>query len=296
LYEKRVSRNCDFSSPWVRLAWLLTIKQKRKRLDLIYRLATICEVNDVCPGSREVAGTWYGIKDQYGDHVTKFAICPCDLKQIEALLPSLRGAFTRIYSSDSRKGYTCALRTQSRRFPAYLDLLVELDEEASRRARPTDLRPFIALAKDNAYKQECTRDNLILDQTWHFIPRLPEFTVCEECFDEVVWPDAKKNDKIAADFNKSLQFVPGEVAAGGSSCQLYSPRMRRVWKRAIEDGDFGYLAKKAIERKAMERDLQKQNMAIGRLLENGEKWRSSAEREALKAQAAQLAETWRDWE
>ncbi|KAF2808776.1 uncharacterized protein BDZ99DRAFT_499181 [Mytilinidion resinicola] len=295
VHEKRILRNCDFSSPWVRLAWLLMVKQKHKSLDLLYRLATIREIEQPCPGNLEISGTWYGIKDSYGDHVTKFAICPCDLKQIEALLPSLRGAFTRIYPSDSRKTYMCALRTASRRFPAYLDLLVELDEEATRRARSPDLRPFIQLAKENAYKQECTRDQLILDQTWHFIPRLPEFAVCEECFDELVWPEAMKKNpsKIAAEFNKSLQFVKGEPTLG-TSCQLYSPRMRRVWKRAVEDEDFGYLAKKALERNKMEIDLQSQSKAIARLL--GDKWRSGVEREQLRLQAAQLAEAWREWE
>ncbi|KAF2497784.1 hypothetical protein BU16DRAFT_525383 [Lophium mytilinum] len=295
LHEKRISRNCDFSSPWVRLAWLLMIKHKRKSLDLLYRLATIREIEQPCPGNLEVSGTWYGIKDSYGDHVTKFAICPCDLKQIEALLPSLRNTFTRIYPSDPRKTYTCALRTASRRFPAYLDLLVELDEEASRRARSPDLRPFIQLAKENAYKQECMRDQLIPGQMWHFIPHLPEFAICEECFDELVWPEAMKKNtsKIAAEFNKTLQFVKDEPALG-MSCQLYSPRMRRVWKRAVEDDDFGYLAKKAIERSKMEQDLQRQRKAIGRLLED--RWRSGAEREQLRLQAAQLMEAWRDWE
>jgi hypothetical protein len=239
---------------------------------------------------------WYGIKDAHGAHVAKFALCPCDLKQIEALLPSLRGMFTRLHSSDSRRSYTCALRTQSRRFPAYLDLLVELDAESTRRSRSPDIRPFIALARENAYKQECTRDTLLVDATWHFHPLLPDFAVCEECYDAVIWPEVKKavsgTNNLAAEFNATLQFVPGETSQG-TSCQLYSPRMRRVWRRAVEDGDFGYLKRKAVERRGVELDLQRQSRAVERALE-GE--RRERERASLRRQAGELARVWGDWE
>jgi hypothetical protein len=305
-YEKPAQRKCDFSSPWVRLAWLLTVKQQRKSLDLIYRLATICEIEKECPGSQEVAGTWYGLLDrgQYGDLVTGFAICPCDLKQLEALFPSLRGYFTRIYPADPRKKFICSLRTNSRRFPKYLDMLVDLDEKASRDRRSPDMRPFIDFAKENAYKHECPRDNLVLDQAWHFIPQLPEFTVCEECYDDVVWPAIKDGSKLAAEFNRTVQFVPGEEAAGGTSCQLYSPRMRRVWQAAVEDDDYTYLAKKAHDRKQVEVDLQRQHKILLRMLDGRGEWSwqsggsvpEGVERERLKAEVGDIARKWRDWE
>lgn len=306
-YEKPLQRKCDFSSPWVRLAWLLSVKQQRKSLGLIYSLATICEIEKECPGSQRVAGTWYGLLDrgQYGDPVTGFAICPCDLMQLEALLPSLRGYFTRIHPTDSRKKFICSLRTSSRRFPKYLDMLVDLDEKASRDRRSPDMRPFIDFAKENAYKHECPRDNLVLDQAWHFIPQLPEFTVCEECYDDVVWPAIKDGSKLAAEFNRTVQFVPGEKAAGGTSCQLYSPRMRRVWQAAVEDDDYAYLAKKARERKQVEVDLQRQHKMLLRMLDGRSEWTSwrgsgsvpeGVEKERLKAEVGDIARKWRDWE
>ncbi|OCK80462.1 hypothetical protein K432DRAFT_328209 [Lepidopterella palustris CBS 459.81] len=304
--ERSVRKNCDFSSPWVRLAWLLTVKQQRKSLDLIYALATIREIENPCPGSRKYPGTWYGILDQHGAHVTNFAICPCDLNQLEALLPSLRGYFTRIYPADPRQTFTCSVRTNSRRFSRYLDLLIEIDEKAARDRRTPDLRPFIELAKENAYKHECPRDNLVINQGWHFIPRLPEFTVCEECYDDVVWPAIKSGSKLANDFNRTIQFVPNEESLGGTSCQLYSPRMRRVWQRAIEDDDFVYLAKKATERKRVEIDLQRQHKSLLRLLEGRGEWRArqggigsmpeGIEREILKEQLADNVRQWKDWE
>lgn len=313
-YEKPFQTKCDFSSPWVRLAWLLTVKQQRKSLDLLYHLATICETEKECPGSSEITGPWYALFDrgQYEDPATGFAICPCDLRQLEALLPSLRGAFTRMHpnaglppsSSSGRQIPTCALRTSSRRFPKYLDLLVEADEKATRDRRAPDLRAFADFARENAYRYECSRDTLVLDQAWHFIPGLPEFAVCEECYDDVVWPAIKGGSKLAAEFARSVQFVDGEEAAGGTSCQLYSPRMRRVWQAAVEDEDFGYLAKKARERKQVEMELQRRHRLLVRMLEGRSEWSwqgggsvpEGVERERLLAEAADLARKWRDWE
>ncbi|KAF2470580.1 uncharacterized protein BDR25DRAFT_303661 [Lindgomyces ingoldianus] len=297
-YENPVERFCDFSSPWMRLAWLLTIKQQRKSPDLLYALATITEFGEPCPKDKEVPGPWYGIVDQRdGSPVPNFTMCPCDFKQVEALFPSLRGYFIRIPSSDSlrnTKAPTCSLRITSRRFPKYLDLLVELDAEAQLRGRSPNIERFILMARENAYKGECLKDKPTLRKPWHFIPSLPEFTVCEECYDDVIWPAIKEKSRLAESFNRTIQLVPGEDIEG-TSCCLYSTRMRRVWARALESDDFGYLKRKAIERKRIESRIAREKKDLLRYLEMRTMYGGS-ERDRLRRELREVEAEWRDCE
>jgi hypothetical protein len=276
-----IEKVCDFSSPWVRLAWLLTKKQRRKSLELIYALAEITEKYRPCPGDREASTdrvSWYGIPDQHdGVHVANFAICSSDRRMIEALFPTLRGFFTKKptgYSTSIPEKYTCSLRITSRRFPKYLDLLVELDAEAQTfvHQRP-DMARFVRLARDNAFKGECMQAKTSLRKPWHFMPSLPEFTVCEECYDEVVWPATISPTippTIPRLFNKSIQLVPGEDIEVGSSCCLYSPRMRRVWDVCVKEEDFRGLEREVLRRRKAELRLSREKKDIVRGLGNAE--------------------------
>jgi hypothetical protein len=266
-----VERACDFSSPWTRLAWLLTVKQRRKSLDLIYAIADVMDyVASPCPGDRE-AGTernvsWYGIPDQSnGTYVANFAICSSDRRMIEALLPSLRGCFTKISRGYVDPSDKCSLRTSSPRFAKYLDLLVELDREAESSGRLPDLNRFIKLVRENSFKGECARSKTLFRKPWHFIPSLPEFTVCEQCYDELIWP-ATQSKSITSPiphlFNKSIQLVPGEDPDVGSSCCLWSKRMREVWRETLKYDDYSYLKSQARERKRAESKYMKNKKQI----------------------------------
>jgi hypothetical protein len=280
----------------MRLAWLMTVKQQRKSLDLLYALATSIEQQELCPGDKEMPGPWYGIPDpRDGRHVAGFTVCPCDFKQIEAIFPYLRGYFTPISPTDPRFGRlnTCSLRLSSRRFPKYLDLLVEIDNTSRERNRMPDIRPFVDLARQNAYKRECTGDKLLQRKPWHFIEGLPEFTVCEECYEEIVFPDIQAGSKLAASFNRSLQLVPSEEPQG-SSCCLYSPRMRRIWKNAVEDEDFGYLRKRAKDRRKEELRRAEDRAGLMALLESREY--KNVDPERVRLLLREVEDSWRQVE
>jgi hypothetical protein len=302
--ERPTERACDFSSPWVRLAWLLTIKQRRPSLELLYEMADIADSERPCPDNREVGNdrvAWYGIPDQRdGVHVANFAICACDKKMIEALLPSLRGYFTRLpstYSSSIPEKYMCSLRTSSRRFPKYLDLLVELDTEAQDLEKRPNINRFVQLARENAFRGECGRDKAYFRKPWHFIPALPELTVCEECYDELIWPALQSKSSpttIPRLFNKAIQLVSIEDPEVGSSCCLYSPRMRKVFDIAVKEADFTYLKRKALERKKIETRFARERNGIM-------KWMSGLERgstywERAKDELKALDRDWDGWE
>ncbi|CAN9425486.1 unnamed protein product [Alternaria alternata] len=268
-------RTCDFSSPWTRLAWLLTVKQRRTSLDLIYAIADIMDyVVSPCPGDREAGAernvSWYGIPNQRdGTHIANFAICSSDRRMIEALLPSLRGCFTKIPRGYIDSSETCSLRTSSSRFAKYLDLLVELDREAELSGQLPDLNRFIKLIRENSFKGECARSRTLFRKPWHFVPSLPEFTVCEQCYDELIWPATQSKSvtsPIPHLFNKSIQLVPGEDPDVGSSCCLWSKRMREVWRETLKYDDFSYLKSQARERKRAEAKYMKNRKQIAEWL------------------------------
>ncbi|KAH6618814.1 hypothetical protein C7974DRAFT_37768 [Boeremia exigua] len=265
--ERPTERFCDFSSPWMRLAWLMTIKQRRSGLDLLYALADVSDAERPCPEERELSTdrmNWYGIPDpRDGLHVANFAICSADVKMLEILFPSVKGYFTRLppTSAYTPEKHTCSLRTGSRRFPQYLDLLVELDAEADSSGQRPNMSKFTKMARDNAFKRECTRDKAFVRKPWHFIPSLPEFTVCEECFDAVIWPRVQ-NSALARLVNKTIQLVPNEDLELGSSCCLYSTRMRRVWDVCADEDDLTYLERKVRERRRKEVVFAKERRGV----------------------------------
>jgi hypothetical protein len=302
--ERPRERFCDFSSPWTRLAWLLTIKQRRSSLELLYALADVAEVDRPCPDDLELSGdrvTWYGIPDQRdGIHVANFAICSSDKRMIEALLPTMRGYFTRLpssYSSSVPHKYMCNLRTSSRRFPKYLDLLVELDTEAQNLNQRPVINRFIQMARDNAFRGECGKDKAYTRKPWLFIPSLPEFTVCEECYDELVWPACQSKstpNTIPRLFNKTIQLVPNEDPEIGTSCCLYSSRMRRVFDTSVREADFAYLKRKAIDRKRAEAKLAREKKGIVKWMMGLE--RGSSQWERAKSELKAVEREWAVWE
>ncbi|KAH7075447.1 hypothetical protein BKA63DRAFT_511502 [Paraphoma chrysanthemicola] len=297
LGERPTERFCDFSSPWIRLAWLLTIKQRRPSLELLYALADIVDIDRPCPDARELSSdrvTWYGIADQRdGVHVANFSICSCDKRMIETLFQTMRGYFTKLpstYTANAPAKYMCSLRTSSRRFPKYLDLLVELDAEAQDLDKRPKIDRFIQMAREHAFKGECGKDKSFVRKAWHFVPSLPELTVCEECYDELIWPALQSkstSSSIPRLFNKSIQLVPTEDYDFGSSCCLYSPRMRKVFSTSIKEDDFTYLKRKAVDRRRAEIRLAREKKSIMNWMvgldRSGSQWeRAKSELKALE--------------
>ncbi len=233
--------------------------------------------------------------------VRGFDVCLSCVRSVECLLPALRGMFVRTdvkngtekryveFSSSSflslyqsglnanRDIRICDMRFDSKRFIQYFDAMETASDNSLSFSEKPDIRPLAALAKRLAMFPECARDAELPNVRWHIIKELPEFTVCEECFDEVVWPEVRKRSALA------LMFKEGTVRLARSSCQLYSERMREVFKAAVERNDFVGLAKRVRERKAIEAGYRKE---IGEL-----KRMPGGEREI-----GRCVEEWRRWE
>ena len=241
---------CDFgSSPWYRIAWLLTLKERRRDLKLFYGLANIAASAPPCLGKHEAVRQWHSIVDpKTRTPIQNFDVCYSCVKSVETLLPAIRGIFVRTDNPHAPQGAgrVCDLRFDSKRFIQYFDALETTADKADEDDVQPDTRSLASLVRRMATINECQQDKELTDARWHVITQLPEFTVCEECFDDVVWPELEDRKAIPAMFNKTQQRIPK------ASCQLYSERMRDIFSTAIDGNDYKLLASTARERKTVE--------------------------------------------
>lgn len=277
---------CDFgSSPWYRIAWLLTRKERRRDLDLFYGLAHIAANAPPCLGKNEAVRQWHSLIDPKSrTPIHNFHVCYSCVKSVEVLLPALRGIFVR---TDPKRPMgdprICDLRFDSKRFIQYFDALETTADKADDEEAPPDTRAIVSLAKRMSMFPECERDKELLDQPWNIITQLPEFTVCEECFDEVVWPELEDKKSIPMMFRPKPQILPK------ASCQLYSPKMRGIFRTAVDGDDYKFLAQKARERKGIEIKYKKDVEGLRRLSKTGNQ-------QGVALEIKRLEEEWRKWE
>ena len=175
------------------------------------------------------------------------------------------------------------MRTDSKRFATYLNLLSDTAKHAEEHRRPPNMCRFIGLAHRIAGIPDCSRDDMLLDQEWYIIPGLPEFTVCEDCYDEAVWPAIKSDLPVATDFKRHPKSVaPSHV---GISCQLYSSLMRSIFQEACQRDDMQILRNAAVQRYRVEKDLQARTLEV-------QKW----PKEERMREVARLVDEWKRWE
>jgi len=217
-------------------------------LGLFYQLAEIADKLEPCLWKHEAIRKWHSIIDPKTGHpIRNFDVCNSCAKTVEALLPSLRGIFVRndanVPPGSSR---ICDLRFDSNRFIQYFDALETTADSTDSAYGKPDIRHLANVVRRLSMIEECQRDEDLTDCYWHVITQLPQFTVCPECWDEVVRPELEKRKAIPAMFNKVQQRLPR------SSCQLYSKRMRDIFKTAVDTDGYMFLATNARERKAIE--------------------------------------------
>ena len=88
----------------------------------------------------------------------------------------------------------------------------------------------------------------------------------------------------------------------GASCQLYSPRMRRVWARAVREGEregTKLLARKVRERRGVEKELRDEQKEVEEKLERNKKNAGPLAddiRASCKRKLDRIAREWATWE
>ena len=240
---------CSFSEPWTRLAWLQTIKQGLDSLDMLYAITRPSSGSSQCPGRIISDQYWHRVVDTETDmYLPNFNACSACARNIKILMPSLRETFRRRTIMQER---VCDFVTDSPRFIQYIDLL---DIAANRAKNNGSQRPniteFLSYARRKVLLRDCRRNRQVF-ATWHYMPQLPEFTVCEDCYDDAVWPLAHANKPIARKFSSTMRLLPGDDGPSRcrkASCQLYSPRMRAKFRDSVLKNDFAYLEHIALRR------------------------------------------------
>ncbi|KAI4174371.1 MAG: hypothetical protein LQ343_002305 [Gyalolechia ehrenbergii] len=255
---------CSFSIPWIRMAYLLMVKKRRSDVDLLNDMADVAEYTPPCPGKRPMVREWYRIQDIDSDrHVPGFYACPYCIRSLETIFPVLKGVFYRSRSRHSVEEASCSLRSDSSRFATYVDLLEDTANQANEYRRAPNIYRFVELTKKMGAIPPCSRDDMLRGRVWHIIPSLPEFTACNGCYEDVVWPAVLQGSALASRFTRSPQTVG--KAHVGVSCQMYSSKMRKVFLKACAEDDFDYLRKVALKRYRVERDLQNRIIEAQRL-------------------------------
>ncbi|KAH0269858.1 NAD(P)-binding protein, partial [Aureobasidium melanogenum] len=307
----RMARRCEFSNPWIRLAWVLTANNRHNTLSVMTTIFKADEIEEPCPGNARGWCNWYSIRDRDGHFLRDFIVCPSDVKRLETLFPWFRGLLVPLpmrhsYDEDEEVfGRFCSLRTDhNNRFAAYIDCLFQLHEDAVSGQRLPSTHEFVSLVRHKTRLPECIRDDKLQGIEWYYIPSLaPALTVCEECYHDVVLPWMRSNSEIAMRFNRTKQPVRNE-GRGGVSCQLYSRRMRDVFRYAVDTNDMKYLARKAKDRKDVEEDFQQRCRDLQREAErlkgrSGYAISSRAEQQLdhLQREIEAIGETWEmEWE
>ena len=257
---------CALSRPWTRIAIARALKEGSANVGLLQNLNTSLPNIPRCPGSRSELRRWFHVTDRTTKlPISNFDVCAACVRSVELLYPEIwkEKLFERPEGKLLQER-TCSLNADSKRF--YL-IFNELDHLASwcrkNDLRAKDISEFAGFVRKNLRIRECARDAMLATTLWHYIPGLPEFTVCEECFEEVVWP--MKDKPIAKDMVKTLQKVPIQRPnhyVAGTSCQLYSNRMRSIFKNSCGRNDFDGLKQNAQMRYNIEHKLQEKHRVL----------------------------------
>ncbi|KAL4904936.1 hypothetical protein BDW74DRAFT_168105 [Aspergillus multicolor] len=204
---------CAMSEPWTRLAWMQTLKKKYETLDLLLEITRPSNTQGTksCTGRIINEQYWYRIIDpDTGLSLPQFNICSACVRNVRLLMPAHRDTFQRSTTPQER---VCDFVTDSPRFIRYIDALDLASNRAGQDDARPDLKEFLAYARRKVVLRDCRRSRLIFN-TWHYMPQLPEFTVCEDCYDDIVWPLAKARHPIAREFSSVMRLLPGDTGSG----------------------------------------------------------------------------------
>ncbi|KAL7625034.1 hypothetical protein AAE478_004248 [Parahypoxylon ruwenzoriense] len=276
---------CDFgTSRYYHIAYFFTQKYGKADLILFRNIANVAAKSQPCTGARETARIWYSVKDPRSAYALEnFNVCYSCAKTVEVLLPNLMGLFVPMDSPAEPTIGVCSMHQQNeRRFSFYFDLLEAASDQALITKSTPDVQGLADKIRDLAEVPECARDRPVHSSRWYTMRSIPEFTVCEECFGEVVWPMIKRDSgSVAATFHKYPQALP--LAA----CQLYSARMRDVFEKAVRHGDLQYLEDKVVERRVKEQEFHTRIVGLDRQV-LGAAW--------VDAEVNQALREWQRWE
>ncbi|KAL6719492.1 hypothetical protein ACLMJK_003732 [Lecanora helva] len=241
--------SCDLNNPWVRLALSL----RGPDVKILSALSDVSAKERSCPGDELASRDWYRLEDaESGKHISGFNACPHCVHSLETLLPAWQKVFYRSRSHEIKERF-CGLRASPHRFGDYLNMMIESAQEADRKKKHPHTASVCELAKQLAAIDDCPKDRMFPRKAWHIHPHLPEFTICQECYENVVYPIVLSGSSLAAKIDKKPHQFPNPETE--VCCHLYSPRMRKVFREACEDEDYDHLRHTVHKRHMLQQDI-----------------------------------------
>ncbi|KAJ1329049.1 hypothetical protein MN608_05780 [Microdochium nivale] len=276
---------CDFgTSQWFHIAWLLILKYRHADMTLMHNIATVGAKTQACSGFRETYRRWYSIKEPGSSRtISSFRICSHCAKTTEVLLPNLTGVFVEASAEPSTGVCLMHPSPERRRFLLYFDIMETASDRALATKSAPDIRRLAAKIRELSRLPECRGHTLVQDNRWHIMKKLPNFTVCEECFEDVIQPLLDRGQALS--FVGNFHSNPVQLQLG--ACQLYSDRMREIFGKAMRRKDFDYLEEKLEERKDKEREMHRRLAGLDR---------EALGAEFTEQEITRIMEEWKGWE
>ena len=283
---------CSVSRPWIRIAVAKSLQDGTADITVLDALNRLPPDVLPCPGKAIEVRKWYHITDPATKMpITNFNACTACVRSAEIIFPDLKKERLMMRPIDKlNQERVCSLNASSKHFYAIANEMDRLAGYAKKKdLRAKDISGFAEFLRKKMRYQECSKDAMLATPLWHFHPDLAEFTICEECFEEFVWP--MKDKPIAKDMYKTLRRIPEYDAGGrqptGRSCQLYSQKMRGILAWAVEKNDFEYLKQQALMRYQVEHQLHGEHRRLTQDLKAGLDRRADMER---------IATVWKTYE
>lgn len=281
--DPNVKANCVYGAMlWYNVAYFYTRAFKKTSLALLRTMFKRDEeLRLPCSGPMRVPGRWFTVQDPVTARpVNKFTTCEQCTTAISVLFPRLNGILQDNNPTQHDTTNICSLyyEPERKRLWKYIGVLESVNNEAAETNLPVDVNDFINKILDVSRYDECKRDIPVRGRKWYWMRTIPNFVVCQECFEEAVYPVVNTYRSVAGDFYKE----PKELAM--AACHLYSKRMRDIFLRSCQANDKDYLQQKLQEREDIAADITNQ---IKRLPEGTA--RGDLEQSNLLAE-------WRKWE
>lgn len=257
---------CDLgTSPWYRIAWLMTRKYRRTDLRLLQGIIDVSAKHKVpCYGPVRVTRIWYSILDPDTRRcISNFKVCSPCADSVQVLFPSLTGIFVPLDRPAEPRSGQCSLHfaPHRTRFLTYFDILEDTHDRAMAKNCAPNMQRLVERIDSWAGVEECPKDEPQRHASWYTMAHIPEMTVCEECFLDVVYPelvvDASAISNGTAGEDQAVNSVvrnfyhKPQLIRSATVCQMASPSMRDLFRRACrKDDGIEYLDSKVRDRLA----------------------------------------------
>lgn len=259
-----VALACDLgTSPWYRIAWLMTRKYRCTDLRLLQGIADALLRNRIpCYGPFRVTRAWHSILDPETRRcIASFKVCAPCAESVQVLFPSLTGVFVPADRLAEPRPGQCSLHfaPQRSRFLTYFDILEDTHDRAVARNTVPDVQRLAERIDSWAGIDECPQDEPLRHRAWYTMAHVPEMTVCEDCFLSTVYPELVVDAEAVANGTSGEGQVVNEVARNfirkpqlvrsAAVCQMASPWMKDLFRRACRRQDgISYLNAKVQDR------------------------------------------------